>query len=319
MRTKAIELIQQPTTITPNDSCWPKALADLCDPPLWLRIAGRLPVLDRAVAVVGTRSADEEAEQFTHRLAAELCAANCVVISGGAYGIDAAAHAGALEASGRTIAVLATGLKQAYPPRHGALFSRIAEQGALVTEAADSGVVKPGLFLKRNRLIAAMAQVVVVAQAPCRSGALSTAGWAKRLGRPLLAVPSAPWEPRGAGCLELIREGATICTSARDVLSVCFPNREPHAVTSRDFKKNTCEFSALDKDEKRVIRTLGCIPSHPDEVSRRSGLPISVVQRVLLALMLRGIVKRQRSGKYVKGDLESTDGNSKEIESSDEN
>jgi DNA processing protein len=209
---------------------------------------------------------------------------------------------------------LATGLKKAYPPRHGPLFSQIAQQGALVTETEDSVSPKPGLFLKRNRLIAALARAVVVVQAPYRSGALSTARWAKRLNRPLLAVPATPWEARGAGCLQLIGNGATICTSARDVISVCIPDSSKDATNSRGLKKNTCDFNAFDNDEEKVLRTLNRIPMHPDELSRKTGLPVFLVQRVLLTLMLHGIVEERNGGRYVRGP-EIRDGNGKKNDS----
>ncbi len=237
MRKSEIHLSGSPIEISPDDSRWPRGINDLVNPPPRLRIAGDLPALDKCVAIVGTRSADEDAVDFARDLAAQLCNAGFVIISGGAYGIDAAAHQGALEVSGRTIAILATGLKTAYPPRHGPLFGQIAQHGALVTETSDSISPKPGLFLKRNRLIAAMAHTVVVVQAPYRSGALSTAKWARRLSRPLLATPSAPWDPRGAGCVQLIRNGATICTSARDVISVCIPDSSLDVTNSRVLRK----------------------------------------------------------------------------------
>lgn len=215
-----IPLSKPAEMVTPLDAAWPRRLADLAEPPLWLRVAGRMLWPEPIVAIVGTRHSDEEAERFTFQLAAELCDAGCTIVSGGAYGIDAAAHQGALEAAGCTVAVLATGLREAYPKHHGSLFGRIAEQGALLTESPDEQQLWPSLFLRRNRLIAALAEAVVVVQAPFKSGALSTAAWAKQLGRPLLTTPSAPWDPRGEGCLALLRQGATICTSARDVLSV---------------------------------------------------------------------------------------------------
>lgn len=315
MRPPEIYLSRYPTEISPNDPNWPDGLSDLSDPPIRLRIAGELPVLDKSVAIVGTRSADEEAVDFARELAAQLCHAGFVIISGGAYGIDAAAHQGALDVSGRTIAILATGLKEAYPPRHGPLFSQIARSGALVTESSDSTSPKPGLFLKRNRIIAALARAVVVVQAPYRSGALSTAKWAKRLNRSLLATPSAPWDPRSAGCLQLIRNGATICTSARDVISVCIPDSSSDATNSRIFRKNSCDFNAFDNDEVRVLKDLNRIPRHPDELSRKTGLPVFLVQRVLLTLMLHGIVEKRNGGRYIKRVPEIRNGNGKENDS----
>ena len=253
------------------------------------------------MAIVGTRHPDEEALLFTRELARDLCAAGVTIVSGGAYGIDAAAHEGAMDASGRTVAVLATGLRKAYPPRHGPLFGRIAENGALVTEALDEQKPFPALFLARNRLIAALAEAVVVVQAPRRSGALSTAHWAKRLGRTLLAVPAPPWEPRGEGCLELLRRGAKVCTSARDVLSVRSSEAHTHHAGSREQKGTAIDLLAgLDENERNVLARLDCRPQYPDEIARKSGIAASRIQRSLLTLMLRGLAEERGDGRYAK-------------------
>lgn len=249
---------------------------------------------------MGTRYADEEAILFTRGLARDLAAAGLTVISGGAYGIDAAAHEGALEASGRTVAVLATGFREAYPPRHGPLFGRIAENGALVTEAPDDQRPFPGLFLERNRLIAALADSVVVVQAPSRSGALSTASWARRLDRALLAVPAAPWDPRGEGCLRLLREGANVCTSARDVLSVRSPEADSFLSEPRDAVGNAPDLAGLDENERAVLALLDRRQRYPDEIARKSGIPVSRVQRALLTLKLRGLAEERGDGRYAK-------------------
>ncbi|MCB9614286.1 MAG: DNA-protecting protein DprA [Sandaracinus sp.] len=174
---------------------FPRGLHDLPDPPERLFVAGDLPGAGLSVAIVGTRAADPEPLRFAHRLAFDLTRAGVLVVSGGALGIDAAAHRGALDAGGPTVAVLASGLRRAYPPEHVSLFEQIAEQGALLCEYED---VKPhrGRFLERNRLVAAMCDAVVVVQAPDRSGALNTAATARTLGRLVFAVPAAPWDLR---------------------------------------------------------------------------------------------------------------------------
>jgi DNA processing protein len=300
MSSKTISLSVPPREMTPDDPEWPESLADLEDPPLWLRIAGSLPPLSNSVAIVGTRAADDEAVEFTRRLSVELSAAGCTIVSGGAYGIDAAAHQGALEVSGHTVAVLATGLREAYPGRHGPLFGRIARRGALLTEAPDHQGIHAGLFLRRNRLVAALARVVVVVQAPKKSGALSTAAWAGQVGRPVLAVPSAPWEPRGEGCLHLLRSGAKICTSARDVLSLRSIEGDPGPWETAESDENRRNSNKLDEDECKVLGILGSRPRHADEVARRSGLPVSRVQRALLTLALQGIVEERGNGRYAK-------------------
>jgi DNA processing protein len=301
VRAKDIPLSVPARVLTPAEADWPESIGDLPDPPLWLRVAGNLPCPDRAtVAIVGTRYADDDAVRFARELAADLGSAGLIVISGGAYGIDAAAHEGALEAGGTTVTVLATGFREAYPPRHGPLFGRIAENGALVTEATDDQRPLPGLFLRRNRLIAALADAVVVVQAPVRSGALSTASWARRLRRPLLAVPAAPWDSRGQGSLGLLRKGAKVCTSARDVLSVRSPGADTVRSEPRESVENGLDPTGLDEDERSVLAILGRLQRYPDEIARNSGIPVSRVQRALLSLRLHGMIEERGDGRYAK-------------------
>jgi DNA processing protein len=281
----------------PGDEDWPAGLRDLTNPPVALRVAGVRSELRGAVAVVGTRRADPDALAFTQRLAAELARAGRTVISGGAIGIDAAAHRGALSVGGSTLCVLATGFDRAYPRQHAELFRDIALRGWLVTEQPDGAGPTRVALLSRNRLVAAMAEAVVVVQAPLRSGALSTAAFARRLKRPVFAVPYAPWDGLGEGCTELLRRGARICTSVRDVLSV-----PPHAggeepVAGSDSAENIIHVDELDEDGRAVLERLGRRPLHPDELCSSLGLPITRVQPALLSLLLLGLVE-EREGRY---------------------
>jgi DNA processing protein len=312
--------LPQARRLLPSDPDWPRArLAELADPPSELRICGELPPLATAVAVVGTRYADADGLSFARALGSALAAAGCVVVSGGALGIDAAAHRGALEAGGPTVAVLAAGFDPPYPPAHRGLFREVAGQGALVSEQPDGTPPVRFSFLARNRLIAALAQSVVVVQAPLRSGALSTAGVGIRLNKPVFAVPYAPWDARGEGCLELLRRGARICTSYRDVLSV-----PAHGVSqghdgspsglagrgrdslgqappeARPDGENLILVDTLDADEQAVLGGLSRAPKHPDELSATLGLPAMKVQRALLQLLLQGLAVERGSGRYAR-------------------
>ncbi len=178
---------------------YPPRLRTLPDAPAKIWARGALPE-DPSVAIVGTRRASRDAIAFTERLAAELAQAGASVVSGGAAGIDTAAHEGALRARGVTIVVQAAPLEAPYPRRNANLFDRVIEQGGgWLSETPPGKHARPFRFLARNRLIAALADVVIVVQAPARSGALSTARWARELERPVLAVPGAPWDPRAEG------------------------------------------------------------------------------------------------------------------------
>lgn len=302
--------------LTAADPGWPQSLNALRDPPAQLRVRGELPPLERAVAVVGTRYADDEALAFARDLGRDLAAAGCPVVSGGALGIDAAAHRGALEAGGPTVSVLATGFAPGYPTQHAALFERVAAAGALVTEAPDRSPPEAWTFLRRNRLIAALAPSLVVVQAPERSGALSTARIAIRLERRVFAVPSAPWDARGRGCLQLLHKGALICTSLRDVLSVAArdagrgardPSGEAVSVATSDTGKagpqspeTTLDVSHLDDDGHAVLGALGRRPMHADNLARALGVPIMRVQQALLELLVMGLVREPTPGRYVR-------------------
>lgn len=288
------------TTLLLLEALYPSALRALASPPASLRVEGTLPSFDRAVAIVGTRYADDDALEFTHAIARQLAQAGVVVVSGGARGIDGAAHEGALDGGGVTVVVGAGGLDQPYPPEHAPLFARVvAGGGALLTEANDDDPPLARRFLQRNRLVAALAQAVLVVQAPARSGALSTAACAKRLGRALFTVPGAPWDPRAAGCIALLREGATVCTCARDLLSLpaLGGSSDPPEPPERDEKR--FPFNDVDADSRAVLAQLGRRARHVDEVAREAGLPISRVQAVLLRLHLRGVVEDRGGGRFV--------------------
>ncbi len=288
------------TTLLPLDVAYPAPLRALPRPPASLRVEGTIPPLDRAVALVGTRHADDDALDFTHALARELARAGVVVVSGGARGVDAAAHLGALEGGGATLVVAAGGLDRPYPPEHATLFARVvAEGGALLTEAADDTPPLAARFLQRNRIVAALSCAVVVVQAPARSGALGTAAAARRLGRPLLAVPGAPWDPRAAGCLALIRGGAAVCISARDLLSLAAFGGGPACPATREHDEKRLNFLDFDTDSRAVLAQLGRRARHVDEVARGATLPVSRAQAVLLRLLLRGVVEDRGAGRYV--------------------
>jgi DNA processing protein len=206
--------------VLPRDPGWPLAAAPPDPPCAWLFVAGPLPPPEIAVAVVGGRHASPLRLAAARSLGAGLANAGRWVVSGGAAGVDAAAHAGALDAGGRTVAVLGCGLDVAYPRVNAELFRRIlAESGTLLGEHPPGAQPRPANFIPRNRLIAALAAAVVVVEAGARSGSLATAraAGARGAGR-VLAVPGAPWDPGAHGCNDLIREGATLVRCLDDVL-----------------------------------------------------------------------------------------------------
>jgi DNA processing protein len=285
--------------LTPGCAEWPSGLSDLRDPPAQLYCAGAIPALPRAVAIVGTRYANDDGLRFARTLGRELAAAGVVVVSGGAAGIDTAAHLGALDAGGATVAVLATGLIDAYPKENAKLFAEIARGGALLCESEQRRSGASWLFLRRNRLIAALAQVAVVVQAPARSGALATARLAIELKRPVFAVPSAPWDPRGTGCLQLLRNGAEICASSVDILSLATPGLWDGPRAQRKPVKHTYDFKALGPAAQAVWQALRRGPCHPDGIATALDMTAAEVQEALLTLVIAGLCKQGADGNYV--------------------
>lgn len=198
---------------------WPEAVECLTDPPEVLFVRGRADLLgERAVAIVGSRECSREGADRTRRIAAALAEEGWLVVSGLARGIDAAAHEGALAAGGDTAAVLGVGPELAYPPENAALQERIARDGVLVSEFAPGAPPIPGHFPRRNRILAALADAVLVVESRLRSGALVTARHALDQGKEIFVTPGRPEDPLAAGPLQLLRHGARPVRNADDLL-----------------------------------------------------------------------------------------------------
>ncbi len=213
----------------PGHPGYPVLLAEISDPPPVVSVLGEPGALARpAVAIVGARGASPWGLDLAGRLAGDLAALGLVVVSGLARGIDGAAHRGALEAGGTTVAVIGSGLDRIYPEEHGDLAERIAATGgAVVSEFAWRHAPLPRNFLQRNRVISGLSLGVVVVEAGRRSGSLSTAAHATGQGRQVMAVPGRAGDPLAAGCLELLRDGAALVRHAADVLAELPPALRP--------------------------------------------------------------------------------------------
>ncbi|HEX9064444.1 MAG TPA: DNA-processing protein DprA [Streptosporangiaceae bacterium] len=212
----------------PGDPEWPTQLDDLGDARpvvLWLRGTANLRFAClRSVAMVGSRAATAYGSHVATELAADVASCGWTIVSGGAYGIDACAHRGALMSDGRTVAVLASGLSFAYPKGHDALFAEIGRTGVMVSECPpDKAPNRPG-FLVRNRVIAALSRGTIVVEAALRSGAINTARHARELNRPVMAVPGPVTSEQSAGCHDLIRDwDAALITNAAQVFEMVAP------------------------------------------------------------------------------------------------
>ena len=212
---------RSPERLSPADPRLPAELFELERPPADMWVLGSLAALDGPrVAIVGTREATPYGERVTRELAGALARAGACIVSGLARGIDAAAHNAALAAHGRTVAVLGTGVDIAYPVGHRHLHSRIAQEGLLISEHPPGTRAYKGSFPRRNRIIAALAHVVIVVEAPVRSGALNTAAHALELQRTVAAVPGPIDAPTSAGANALLRDGAHVIGSIGDAIAL---------------------------------------------------------------------------------------------------
>lgn len=215
------------TFMTPELSLWPQQVDDLVAPPIALVVRGTLEVLQiRSLAIVGTRNPTNYGVRVAGDFAAGFVDREWAIISGGAYGIDAAAHRGALVAEGITVAVLATGIDINYPAGHMRLFEEIIENGLIVSEVMPGTSAVPSRFLTRNRLIAALSRATLVVEAAFRSGSLRTARDAAELLRPVMAIPGPITSPTSEGCHRLIGErAAEVVTSVADALEFVSSSR----------------------------------------------------------------------------------------------
>lgn len=276
--------------VLPGEAGWPARLDDLPDPPGTIWVRGAVPE-GPALAIVGARGADIAGRRRARSIAAGLARAGVVVVSGGARGIDRAAHEGALEGGGRTVVVLAGGVDVDYPPEHAALFSEIARTGAVVAEAPPGTPPRSSRFLRRNRLIAALADACLVVQADVRSGSLSTAHVALELGRPTLGVPWGVDRPLVGGILALFAGGARPAGSAGEVLAA-LGRPGPFGPDPAEDRPH------LGGLANRIFRLLGEGDSSVDEIAAATGAKSQDICRTLLTLELQRLVVRTLSGRY---------------------
>ncbi len=291
--------------ICSGDPEWPTqltALGDAAPAGLWLRGQADLRFAClRSVSVVGSRSATAYGTYMAGEMAATLAERGCAVVSGGAYGIDAAAHRGAMAANGVTVAVLASGLRYGYPRGHVSLFEAIAERGVLVSEMPpDHRPTRPG-FLIRNRVIAALSRGTVVVEAAVRSGALSTAARARDLCRPLMAVPGPVTSAQSAGCHEILRNwGAVLVTGAADVMDLALPVGEEMTGMRRG---PVLPRDDLDEITRSVLEAVpGRGGSGPAAIAVAAGVSLDTAIQCLGTLAAAGFIRRSSQGWKVRRD-----------------
>jgi len=287
--------------VVQSDTHYPELLREIYDPPTVLYVKGKLLPKDKnGVAMVGSRMTTHYGIEVARKLAYQLAYTGVTVVSGGARGIDTAAHQGALSGKGRTICVLGTGIAIVFPPENGELFERIAANGAVISQFPFNRKADKQSFAIRNRIVAGMTLGTVVVEANLTSGALITANFATEYGRQVFAVPGRIDSPRSKGCHELIKKGAKLCEGVEDILSefeYLFPasNRPPSP-------NETGVLPALDlsENEQKVFGVLDGEEITIDDVIRKCGLPSSAVSVALFSLEMKRLVKQLPGKLFVK-------------------
>ena len=287
------------SSVSPADACFPTALAAIHDPPHTLWVKGDLDVLRSAsVAIVGSRAASPYALEVARQLGADLARRRVTVVSGLARGVDSAAHRGALEGGGRTIAVFGCGVDVVYPPEHRELAERIAQHGALVSEFPPGMPPLKHNFPQRNRLISGLSLAVVVVEAAEGSGSLITADFALEQGRAVLAVPGNVLGGRNYGAHALLRDGAKLVECADDILEELPPGMRDLGLGIREAKESR---KANPASQDPVLRSMDDGDAYDlDEIAERSGVDRMKLLPRLLELELAGAVRRVDGGRFVR-------------------
>jgi DNA processing protein len=277
----------------------PARVGDLRDPPKRLFLRGELP-RGPAVAIVGTRYPSAAGVKFAHTLAKELAEAGVAVLSGGAKGIDTEAHRGALAGDGVTVVVAPAGFDRPFPAQNAALYRHIVERGGAYLSLVEGPVpATPGAFFPRNACLVALAHLVVVVESPLRSGARNAAATARRLGRPLFAVPYHPTHDNGRGCLAELQLGARCLTQTKELLKALSEQNlhsvplAPRRAAEAHPNQETLKFSETSPpaDERAAV----CLAvergaTTADEIVLTLGLPAGRVSELILTLRLEGVL-----------------------------
>lgn len=290
----------QPRTVTPSCDDYPEGLSALAPPPQ-LRVLGPLPP-GPALAIVGTRTPSEPARKFARDAARELSESGLSVWSGGAVGVDAAAHEGALDAGRPTVVVLGSGLDSPFPPQNRALFARVVESGgALVSPFDDAAPAARAQFLHRNGVLAAAVDLLLIVECGLVSGAKNAASHARRLHRQVVVAVQPPWSGCGRGCLHELELGATALRDVEHALELTLRAHERR--TGRPASPARARAAQL------TLPELGCTPAElallaavergaadVDALCAALGEPVSVVSSRVVELVLRGLVERSHQG-----------------------
>ena len=296
---RELELVQKAgaRVITLTDPDYPALLLQITDPPPWLYLKGSLEKDAGCIALVGSRNATGYGLQTARQLGAELAGWGITVVSGMAVGIDTAAHRGALQARGRTVAVLGSGLARIYPPSNRKLSDDIAREGAVISEFEMAADPEPHHFPMRNRIISGISLGTVVVEAGPKSGSLITARLAAEQNREVFAVPGSIRSFKSAGAHALLKQGAKLVENTADIMEEIRHRLDAPVAGSPATETRPEHDVDLTPDEQRLLDVLGPYPLHIDDVTRRVPLAPGRVASMLLQLELKGLVQ-QSAGKH---------------------
>ncbi len=287
--------------LSPFDASYPSRLRSLARPPASLTVRGGSLEAARTVAIVGSRRASGSAIDFARRLAGVLVRSGAVVVSGGALGIDAAAHRGALEEGGRTWAIAGTGCEHCFPPAHASLFEAIgAGPGVMVWPFAPSSAARPGGFILRNRVLVALSDAVVVAQAGSRSGALRAAECARGLKKALWVVPASPWSAGFEGSRLLLEQGVRPLADVRTFMKTLALETKLRSGSAA--AEPTRGRTTLDPIQSAVLCATSSVPIHLDEIAEKAHVPVQAAAAALLTLALEAVVVEDPPGSFRRSD-----------------
>ncbi len=271
------------------DDAYPERLKEITDFPPVLFVKGDTSIFSgHCIAVIGTRSPSSYGESMAKKFSYELAQSGVVIVSGMARGIDSISHQSAIDAGGKTIAVLGSGIDKIYPPENKKLYYKIAKRGAVISEFPIGMPPYPGNFLKRNRIISGLSEGVLVIEAPEKSGVFSTVNWALMQGKDVFALPSNITNERGAGTNKLIKEGAYLVTSVKDILNILkiYP----------EYEKKVKEVK-ISPEEEKIFSLISFEPVHFDKLLEESEKNMGELSSLLLSLEIKGLIK-QLPGKY---------------------
>lgn len=295
----AEHLVKNPDFWTPDDPDYPRLLREIPSPPPLLYYRGKVNLLENqgqvpTIAIVGTRQPTEHGKRWTRRLSSRLAKQGFTIVSGMAEGVDGEAHESCLQAGGRTIAVLGTGVDKIYPPHHRALYGEIQKTGLILSEYPAGTPPNKAHFPLRNRIIAGLSRATIVVEAPEKSGSLITARYANEFGGDIYTLPNSPDVYSARGCLQLIRQGAEMILSEDELLEMlgAIPgvDASPVPEVRQDLEPRLAGVYGLFANEAIAF----------DSIVQKTGIPSADVAGILLELELMGLVTQLPGMRYQK-------------------